>query len=635
MSTSLFRRLSSEIPDAYRSRVRLLATLFSILLIGLFIRLWYLQILQGERFRSLSENNRIAYRLVRSPRGLIYDRKRRLLADNRPSFNIYLLKEDTQDLKKTVRQLADITETPFPALWKKVRSASSFRPFLVKADVDRRKVAYVMESRPDLPGVFLQVAPLRNYRHQKLAGHLLGYLNEIGDRELTKLRKQNYRQGDLIGRYGVERSQEKYLRGKNGFKQVEVDAYGRELRIVRPFNEKAGYNIELTMDSELQAKAEELFADYEGSIVALDPRSGGILAMVSNPTFDPNLFAAGIRPESWRALSQDPLHPLENRAIRGQYPPGSLFKIVMAFAALEEKIIRPDEYIFCNGHFPFGNRVFRDWKPGGHGPINFVQSLAQSCDVYYYTMGSRLKIERIAKYARMFGLGKPTQFSFREKPGLVPSDAWKRRRFKEKWYPVETISVSIGQGFNLVTPLQAANLIATVANGGTLWKPYIVRRVWRADQKPVYEHQPVPLNRIPIGADTFAKVRRGLWEVVNGPRGTAKKAAIPGVEVAGKTGTAQVVRLEITGRKAKPEDLPRKFRDHGWFVAFAPFENPRIAIAVLAEHAGRSGSFFAPIARDLMAFYLGVPAKRKGQKTARTEKNPARIQPSTNMRVVP
>ena len=635
MSPSLFRCLSSEIPDVYRNRVRLLATFFSILLIGLFVRLWYLQILQGERFRSLSENNRIAYRLVRSPRGLIYDRKRQLLADNRPSFNIYLLKEDTQDLKKTVRHLADITETPFPALWKKVRSASSFHPFLVKADVNRRKVAYVMENRPDLPGVFLQVAPLRNYRHQKLASHLLGYLSEIGDRELTKMRKQNYRQGDLVGRYGVENSQEKYLRGKNGFKQVEVDAYGRELRIVRPFNEKAGYNIELTMDSELQAKAEELFADFEGSVVALDPRNGGILAMVSNPPFDPNLFAAGIRPESWRALSRNPLHPLENRAIRGQYPPGSLFKIVMAFAALEEKIIRLDEHIHCNGHFPFGNRVFQDWKSGGHGPINLVQSLAQSCDVYYYTMGSRLRIERIGKYARMFGLGKPTQFSFREKPGLVPSDAWKRRRFKEKWGPGETISVSIGQGFNLVTPLQAANLIATVANGGTLWKPHIVRRVWRADQKPVYEHQPVPLNRIPIGADTFEKVRRGLWEAVNGPRGTAKKAAIPGVEVGGKTGTAQVVRLEITGRKAKPKDLPRKFRDHGWFVAFAPFENPRIAIAVLAEHAGRPGSFFAPIARDLMAFYLGVPAKRKEQKTARTEKISARIQPLTNMRVVP
>ncbi len=635
MSSSLFRRPGSEIPDAYRSRVRLLATLFSILLIGLFGRLWYLQILQGERFRSLSENNRIAYRLVRSPRGIIYDRKKRILADNRPSFNIFLLKEDAQDLKKTVRHLADITETPFPVLWKKVQTASPFRPFLVKADVDRRKVAYVMENRPDLPGIFLQVAPLRNYRHNKLAGHLLGYLSEIGDRELTKLRKQNYRQGDLIGRYGVERSQEKYLRGKNGFKQVEVDAYGRELRIVRPFNEKAGYNIELTIDSELQAKAEKLFTDFEGSIVALDPRSGGILAMVSNPPFDPNLFAAGIRPESWRALSQNPLHPLENRAIRGQYPPGSLFKIVMAFAALEEKIIRPEETIYCNGHFPFGNRVFRDWKPGGHGPINLVQSLAQSCDVYYYTMGSHLKLERIAKYARMFGLGKPTQFSFREKPGLVPSDAWKRRRFKEKWYPGETISVSIGQGFNLVTPLQAANLIATVANGGTLWKPYIVRRVWRADQKPIYEHQAEPLNRIPIGADTFAKVRHGLWEVVNGPRGTATKAAIPGVAVAGKTATAQVVHLKITGRKAKPEDLPRKFRDHGWFVAFAPFENPRIAIAVLGEHAGRPGSSFAPIARDLMAFYLEVPAKRRKKEATRTGKKSARIQPLINMRDIP
>lgn len=243
--------------------------------------------------------------------------------------------------------------------------------------------------------------------------------------------------------------------------------------------------------------------------------------------------------------------------------------------------------------------------------MDLVQSLAQSCDVYYYTVGNLLEIERIAKVARLFGLGSPTGFAPREKGGLIPSAAWKRKRFKESWYKGETISVSIGQGFNLMTPLQAANLIATTANGGTLWKPYIVRRAFGRDGKIAFEHKPTAVRRIPIKPEIFNKVQQGLWEVVNGPRGTAKKAAIPGVGVAGKTGTAQTVRLSVTGRKKKPESLPRKFRDHGWFVAYAPFKNPKIAIAILAEHAGRSGSFFAPIARELIAFYLKV---RKSQK---------------------
>lgn len=611
MSSSLFNRLNFETPESCRSRVRIFTTLVTVILLALFMRLWYLQAIQGERLRQLSESNRIAYRLVRSPRGRIFDRNGQMLADSRPSFNIYLIKEDLKDREKTLRQLAGITDTPYAELAEKVRRASPVRPFLVKADVNRKTVAYLEENRPDLPGVFLQIAPLRHYRFNHHAGHLLGYLGEINDRQLKKLKKKNYRQGDFIGKYGIERSQESFLRGASGFKQIEVDAYGRELEIVRPFKERAGYNVTLTLDYTLQAKAEVLFEKYEGSIVALDPATGEILAMVSNPPINPNMFAAGIRPEVWRQMTSNPLKPLENRATRGQYPPGSIFKIVMAFATLNEKIMRPDETIYCRGVFPFGRRVFRDWKAGGHGAMNFVQSLAQSCDIYYYTVGNKLGIERIAKYARMFGLGQPTGFGgSREKGGLVPSDAWKRKRFKEKWYLGETISVSIGQGFNLMTPIQAANLMATVANKGTLWQPYIVKRVFSEDGKTIAEYAPTLLRRIPIPEEIFDWVRKGLWEVVNGVRGTAKKAAIPGIGVAGKTGTAQTVRLDVTGRKRKPESLPRKFRDHGWFVAFAPFEKPRIAIAILGEHLGRSGSSFAPIARELIKTYLRLGDKK-------------------------
>ncbi len=593
-----------ETSDALKRRVFIFGICFGLILFGLFIRLWNLQVIQGAKFRTLSEDNRIAYRLVQSPRGMVFDSEGELLADNRASFNIYLIRENVKKLKQTIRLLAEITEQPFEELYKRTRYANPFRPFLIKADISRKTMAFLEENKPDYPGVFVQVTPLRQYPSKEQASHLLGYMAEVSNRQLQRLKKQNYRQGDLLGQYGVERTQEKFLRGQSGFKQVEVDAYGRELRVVRPFVEKPGNNVYLTIDIELQKKAEKLFEAHEGSIIVLDPSDGAILAMVSKPSFNPNIFAGGIDAKNWKSLMNDPLKPLENRAIRGQYPPGSIFKIVMAFAILNEKIARSDEKIRCHGSFPFGKKLFRDWKNGGHGPIDFTQSLAQSCDVYYYTNGHKLGIERIARYARMFGLGSPTGFGATEKGGLVPSDAWKRRRFNERWYEGETISVSIGQGFNLITPMQAANLIATVANGGYLWKPYVVKKVLSPGGRTLFESRPQLIRKIPISQDIFQKVREGLKEVVHGKRGTAKKAQVPGIFVAGKTGTAQTVDLKYTGRKRKPEELLRKFRDHGWFVAFAPYENPTIAIAILGENAGRPGSFFAPYAKELISFHL-------------------------------
>ena len=611
-----------ETSDALKRRVVIFGICFGLVLFGLFIRLWNLQVIQGAKFRALSEDNRIAYRLVQSPRGMVFDSSGELLADNRASFNIYLIRENIKKLKQTIRLLAEITDQPFEELYQRTRNANPFRPFLIKSDISRKTMAFLEEHKPDYPGVFVQVTPLRQYPSKEQASHLLGYMGEVSNRQLQRLKVRDYRQGDLLGQYGVERTQEKFLRGQNGFKQVEVDAYGRELRVVRPFVEKPGNNVYLTIDMELQKKAEELFEAHEGSIVVLNPSNGAILAMVSKPSFNPNIFAGGIDAKDWKSLMQNPLKPLENRAIRGQYPPGSIFKIVMGFAILNEKIMRSDGKIRCHGSFPFGKKIFRDWKKGGHGPIDYVQSLAQSCDIYYYTNGHKLGIKRIAHYARMFGLGSPTGFGAAEKGGLVPSDAWKRRRFKERWYKGETISVSIGQGYNLVTPMQAANLIATVANGGYLWKPYLVRKVLDPGGKALFESKPRLIRKIPISPEIFQKVREGLKEVVHGERGTAKKARVPGVIVAGKTGTAQTVDLKYTGRKRKPEELPRKFRDHGWFVAFAPYENPTIAIAILGENAGRPGSFFAPYAKELISFYLEKNGQQILASTETTEGKP-------------
>jgi len=615
-SPSSLLRKNSEVPAHLLRRTRNFSILSALILLSIFFRLWNLQVIHGERFRVLSENNRIAYRVVRSPRGVIYDSDGQVLADNRPSFNVFLIKEDVKRLNHSIRILSRTTNQSPETLKKKVRRASPFRPFLIKSDVNRRTVAFLEEHRPELPGVFIQVTPLRRYPKGDHAGHLLGTLGEVGPRDLNslekpfrgkRLRKKTgliYRQGDLIGKRGLEFSHETLLKGESGFKQVEVDAYGRELRVVHPFNEKPGLNIQLTLNYDLQEKAETLFEKFEGSIVAIDPNDGAILAMVSKPSLDPNKFAGGIQLKDWRTLRKNHLKPLQNRGIRSQYMPGSIFKIVMAFATLSKGVQLPGDKIFCNGKFPFGGRVFNDWKKGGHGHMNLVQALAQSCDVYFYNVGNSLGIKRIAMVARMFGLGSPTGFTSREKGGLVPSDAWKQKRFKERWYKGETISVSIGQGFNLITPLQAANLIATTANGGTLWKPYIVRHAFDRGGRVVFEHKPTAIRQIPIKPEIFEKVQKGLWEVVNGPRGTAKKAAIPGVGVAGKTGTVQTASLSLTGRKKNPESLPRKFRDHGWFIAYAPFKNPKIAVAILGEHAGRPGSSFAPIARKLISFYL-------------------------------
>ncbi len=593
-----------EKTSALKQRVRIFYICFGFIFLGLSVRLCNLQVIQGEKFRSRSENNRIAHRLVRSPRGMVFDATGEPLADNRASFSIYMVRENVKKLKRTIQVLAELTEQPYEELYQKTLRADRFQPFLIQEDVSRKTIAFLAEHKPDFPGVFIKVAPLRKYPSLEQASHLVGYLGEIDTPSLKRLKKRSYYPGDLLGQHGIERTQEKFLRGKSGFKQVEVDAYGRELRVVRPFKERSGNDVYLTLNLELQKKAEALFEKHEGSIVILDPSDGAVLAMVSKPSFDPNIFATGIDTKNWKKLQKDPLNPLMNRATRGQYPPGSIFKIIMAFATLNEKITSSSEKIHCPGSFRFGAKVFQDWKQEGHGHIDATQSLAQSCDVYYYNVGAKLGIESIARYARMFGLGARTGFSSAEERGLVPSGAWKQRRFNEKWYAGETISVSIGQGFNLITPLQAANLMATVANRGHLWKPYVVKKVLNPAGKVIYKSAPRLTRKIPISQEIFREVRKGLREVVHGARGTGKKARIPGIVVAGKTGTSQVVALKFTGRKREPEELPRKYRDHGWFVAFAPYENPTIALAILGEHAGRPGSFFAPYARELISFYL-------------------------------
>jgi penicillin-binding protein 2 len=592
--------------EAFRRRLRVLLTT---LLIGFFLllaRTWHLQVIQGEDFLRLSENNRLRSLRTKSLRGKLLDRHGHVLADNRPAFTLMAIPEDLPPPEQLPTLLHTLNLEVDPEVLKLHRATMAFKPVPIKRDVPRDRVAYFAEHRMDFPGLFLEVEPLRSYPYGTFAAHLLGYLGEIGESQLQRSKSEGYQLGDLIGQYGLERTYEAVLRGQHGVRQVEVDALGREMQLIAARPQKPGTNLVLTLDLYLQQLAEQLLEEHAGAIIALDPRNGQILALASSPTFDPNAFATHLSKTEWTALTTHPKRPLNNRALQGQYPPGSIFKIVTALAALEESVVTPQKTQFCPGSYVYGSRTFRDWKAGGHGTMNLRQALIESCDVYFYHVGQELGVDRIARHARAFGLGQATGFGLdSEKSGLIPSTQWKRRARAQPWYAGETLSVAIGQGYTLFTPLQAANMIAAVANGGTLYKPSIVLRQESADGTILHETAPEVLHQLPLKPQHLAVVRQSLWGVVNDPKGTGKKAHHEHIAIAGKTGTAQVVRLpEHSGPRQRQEHIPERYRDHAWFVAFAPFEAPTIAVVIMIEHAGKGGGQFAEYAKTLIHAYL-------------------------------
>jgi penicillin-binding protein 2 len=574
-------------------------------------RLFVLQVGQGESWYSLSESNRIRVSRIPPTRGVIYDRNGEPLVDNRSSFDVVVTPEDAKNLEATIRQVSEFLGAEPPTM-AQVLTAARQRPAyeatVIYRDVDFDKVVVPLEThRLEWPGVSLELGPLRTYPYGRLAAHLLGYVGEVSQGELAA--RSGYRMGDLIGKFGAEKAFEPVLRGLPGGQQIEVDALGRKLRVLSRVPETQGNSIVLTLDRRLQQFSEQLLEGREGAIAVLDPRTGGILALASNPAFDPNVFAGGIGSAEWKRLTTDKAKPLNNRAIQGQYPPGSTFKIVTAAAALETGVITPFTRIFCPGHYHFANRDYRCWKKGGHGSVDLHDAIVKSCDVYFYQVGQRLGIDTIAEYARRFGLGSPTGVPLdHEKGGLVPSSEWKRERFKEPWYAGETLSVAIGQGYMLATPLQMANVIATVANGGTRYQPHFIDRVESPNAESLQETEPTVAGQAGLRPTTLLQLRDALRDVVNSPFGTGKKAKLPTIEVGGKTGTSQVFKM---GRQVKTLGMAKHLRDHAWFVAFAPVEAPEIAIAVLIEHAGTGGgATAAPVARDVADFYFALTRGR-------------------------
>ena len=603
-------RYGTETNDAIKKKIRVFAILVIFVFICLSMRIWYLQILKWQYLTGLSENNRVRMVSLPAYRGTIKDRNGETLVSIRPSFNLYITPEDAGDSGSSLDLLAKKIKFKRGKLKKSIGREKSFKDILIKADISREEVAFIEENNMRLPGIKIKAEPLRNYVYKDLMSHTLGYLGEISKSKLKNTNNLFYSQGDFVGKNGLENIFESTLRGKKGNKEVEVDVSGRELKTIRRLPSESGNNLILTLDLKVQTELEKAMTStpekiVNGSAVVIKVQTGEILAIASKPTFDPNEFAEGITSGSWRKLINDEMHPLQNRSIHSQYPPGSTYKIAVAYAALEEGVIDPETTIYCPGHFKLGRGRYRCWKKSGHGAVNLHDALVQSCDVYFYTLGHRMGIDTLARYAKKFGFGTPAGIGLsREKSGLVPSTQWKLKNRKKAWLLGETISASIGQGYNLVTPLQQANMMAAVANGGMLLKPYIVKRIEEPGGTTIKEFFPEIRGQIAGSSENLEVIRKALRDVVNGVRGTGKRSRLKNIIVSGKTGTVQVVRMKSNEELEKEDEVPYKYRDHAWFVAFAPYEKPEIAVAVLVEHGGHGGTTAAPIAKKVFKKYF-------------------------------
>lgn len=579
----------------------------NIIIVGIFalliFRLYQLQIWQGDYFKNLAENNRLRIQEIPAPRGIIFDRHGIPLVESFPSFDVSLFRQDVRDLRPVVDLLSRALSMSPEKLYARLdgsKNLSAAHPIKIKNNISREELAAIETRRLELPGVMVDMVIRRNYPYQNLAAHLIGYLGEISQEELEKEEYSNHKIGYMIGKYGIEKMYELQLMGEPGGRQIEVNALGRKVRVMGYVEPNPGNNLFLTLDLELQKAAEEAMAGKRGALVAMDPQNGDILAMVSKPDFNPNFFARGVSSEYWRYLITNPAHPLQNRATQGQYPPGSVYKIITAIAALEEGLITPDTSFHCAGSFSFGNREYLCWRKEGHGTVNLRRAIVESCDVYFYNLGLKLGVDRLAKYALGLGLGKITGFPLgNEKPGLIPTSSWKMKRWGIPWQPGENLSIAIGQGYNLVTPLQIAATLSAIANGGKYYRPRILKSVQAPHGEILQEFYPQEEKILSISSETRRLITEALWGVVNSPGGTGGRARVEGFDVAGKTGTAQVIQR----REGRGEYLGGEFKDHAWFACFAPLPNPQITVVVLVEHGGHGGATAAPIARQVLAAY--------------------------------
>lgn len=605
--------------DLPRFRFRLGFTAVSVLIAFaiLFGRFFWLQVLQHDFYRTRAEDNRIALIPIVPNRGVITDRNGVVLARNYSAFTLEITPSQTVDLETTIDSLAEVIDVQ-PKDRKRFKrlldEAKSFESIPIRTRLTDAEVAKFAAQRYRFPGVEVKARLFRQYPLSHIASHAIGYIGRITDRDLKWIeeseRQANYKGTDHVGKTGLEQHYEFELHGETGYEEVEIDAGGRAIRSLKRIPPVSGNNLQLTLDAKLQEITEKAFGDRKGALVAIEPSTGGILALVSNPTFDPNMFVDGITPENWRELNEHPSKPMINRAINGAYPPGSTFKPFMALAALEMGKRTPNQSISDPGYFNFGNHQFRDDKKGGHGSVDMYKSIVHSCDTYYYILANDMGIDNISKFMGSLGFGQRSGIDLGkddsgESKGVLPSQEWKKQRFKkpeqQKWYAGETISIGIGQGYNAYTPIQLAQATAVVANNGVMFRPHLVRNIVDAKTGEKRLVEPEPIRDLHLKQQNVDVIRRAMVGV--NKEGTGARAfAGAGYEAAGKTGTAQVFSLK--GAEYKANSTKKELRDHALFIAYAPADNPKIALAVLVENGGFGAQSAAPIARMVLDYYL-------------------------------
>jgi penicillin-binding protein 2 len=589
-------------PMPSRGRFRLLAWVLALGFLGVAGQLANLQILSGERLAALSDKNRLRLRPIAAPRGILFDRTGLPLVDNRPAFTLVVVPRDVPDLGALTERLAGLLAVPESELRDRLGRVSPDSPWPIRLSrgLTLEEVARIEEWRLDLPGVTVEVEPQRAYPGVRFAAHLLGYVREASEQDLGR---NGMRRGDLVGQTGLERLHDEHLRGRDGGEQIEVDAYGRLIRVLDRREPVPGAHMWTTLDRRIQQAAEDALGARAGAIVVMDPRNGDVLALASHPAYPVERFSRPLDRETWLSLVEDPTRPLLNRAVQGIYPPGSLFKIILAAAGLQSQAITPFDRLSCPRAWMFGGRPYHNWEDHDRGALTLREALQFSCNTFFYQLGLKLGPEKIAQMAEAFGFGRVTDSGLTgERPGLVPSPAWKRATLKDKWHPGDTVSLSIGQGLITVTPLQVARFMAAVANGGTLWKPRLVDRVVTADGRLIREEAPEIQGRVDVAPVIFEFLHEALGAVV--AEGTGKQARVPGVTVGGKTGTAQTHEFRSEAERK------RRDQDHAWFAGFAPLEEPQVAIVVFAERAGLGGQVAAPIAREVLrAIFLEKVAR--------------------------
>ena len=597
----------------FRFRLAISACFVLVLFLILYVRFYYLQVSQQEHYHTLAEANRISISPLVPNRGLIYDRNGRALAQNYSAYTLEVIPSKIQNLESTLDELAtiiEITATDRQRFKKLLKESKRFNSLPIRSRLTDVEIATFAANRYRFPGIEIKARVLRQYPEKEVVSHIIGYISRINDQDLEQLERNeelnNYRGSQHIGKIGIEQSYEKQLHGVTGFEEVETDAAGRSIRVLSRTPSIPGNNLILSIDLGLQEAAENAFGDRRGALVALDPNNGEVLAFVSKPGYDNNLFIGGIDQENWNLLNNSIDRPLNNRALRGVYPPGSTFKPFMALAALELGKRTPEYSMSDPGYFslPGVERRYRDWKPGGHGRVDLHKSLVVSCDTYYYSLANDLGIDNIHNFIGQFGLGKKTGIDIEgEVSGLLPSSAWKMSQYKQKWYAGDTISVAIGQGYNLTTPLQLAFATMIIANNGKAYLPRLVKQIQNSETGDVKDIPEKLLYSLNLKPKNLEIVKNALVDVTR-PGGTAAKAAVNASYIfAGKTGTSQVIGIK-QGERYNEKSINERHRDHAMFIAYAPAENPKIALAVLVENTGTGGSTAAPIARQVFDYYL-------------------------------